>query len=425
MLAELHAIEEAILSAPGNVNVCVATDSLAAIKSIHNWHSWSEGRQRKFVGEAVVRRIHRHTQDIASNGRSVSYQHLYSHIQEKKRKARANGPVVIAKLKNKLRAMKDRLWGPHARWIEGNEGADLLAGDAHCSAPTQAPWTMGSEGRAVVLFDDKGREVTGNIRRMVAVAEAGKWPDRMRRKPVRGRVLRDKLTDYRATHTALDANRSRDTGRMANFLHKARYGALPVRAVAHHHYWRRSTSGSLPVPPPPTLRTDSSKLAKWYARQVVYSSQLCPLCNADKETNSHPFSAECPANTAIATDTATKVQSLILAASTVPDSIATDIPLWFHAGTAVHDTAPCAFEPFAELRTYNREMGSLGYVPSALFKALDYYGVQHKDALVAEIATTIAKGAHCTWANRCKEMVNSAIWARAQLSAIERVEAGE
>jgi hypothetical protein len=212
---------------------------------------------------------------------------------------------------------------------------------------------------------------------------------------------------------------------MANFLHKARYGALPVRAVAHHHYWRRSTSGSLPVPPPPTLRTDSSKLAKWYARQVVYSSQLCPLCNADKETNSHPFSAECPANTAIATDTATKVQSLILAASTVPDSIATDIPLWFHAGTAVHDTAPCAFEPFAELRTYNREMGSLGYVPSALFKALDYYGVQHKDALVAEIATTIAKGAHCTWANRCKEMVNSAIWARAQLSAIERVEAGE
>lgn len=335
------------------------------------------------------------------------------------------GPAELAKLKRKLRAMKDRLWGPHARWIEGNEGADLLAGNAHHATPAHAPWTMGGEGRAVVLFDGKGREVTGNIRRIVATAEANKWPDRMRRKPTRGRVLCDRLTDYHATHTALDAGRSSDTARMANFLHKARYGALPVRAVVHHHYWRRSASGSSPALPPPTLRTDTNKLTKWYARQLVYGDQRCLRCNANKETGAHPFSAECNANAATATDTAKKVQSLILAASTIPDAPATDIPLWFHAGTVINDTAPCAFEPFVELRKYNKDMGNLGYVPSALSRALDYFGVQNKCALITGIAIAIAKGAHSTWTNRCKEMVNSATWSRAHRSATERVEAGE
>jgi hypothetical protein len=253
-LAELHAVEEALLSAPSGVNLCIATDSRAAISSITNWHTWSDGRRRKFAGEAVVRRIHLHTQAIAAKGNTVAYQHLYSHIPEKKRLARAVGPVELAKLKRKLRSMKDRLWGSHSRWIDGNVGADLLAGSAHHATPTHNTWTMGREGRSVVLFDHSGREISGNIRRGVLATETKKWPERLRRKPVRGRFLRDQRTNHTATHDALDASRSSEGGRMANFLHKARYGALPVRAVRHHFYWRRTPGGPVPVPPPPSGR---------------------------------------------------------------------------------------------------------------------------------------------------------------------------
>jgi ribonuclease HI len=425
MLAELHAIEEALLSAPCGVNLCIATDSLAAINSIKNWCSWSLSRKRKFVGEAIVRRIHGHISDIASAGRTVTFQHLYSHIPDKKRKARDAGPLELAKLKGKLRAMKDRLWGDHVRWIEGNVGADALAGVAHGAAPTHLPWTMGQKGQDVVLFNQRGREVTGNVQRIVAKGEAHKWPERMRRKPTRGRFLRDKHTDYRATYSALDPGRGVSTGRMANFLHKARYGALPVKAVRHHHYWRRTPSGSVPAAPPTAVRGEDRKLSKWYARQTVYADQMCGLCGTSKETSTHPFSSECLAQTELATETASKVQSLIRDATAAAGPIVTDIPLWFHAGEATQNTAPCEFEPFARLRAYDKDMGSLGYVPTALKDALVYYGTRDTERLVANIAVTIAQGAHARWTARCKTLVASEVWSSAHRAAKERVASGQ
>jgi hypothetical protein len=189
MLVELHAIEEVLLCAPSRVNLCIATDSWAVISSVNNWHKWSDGRRRKFAGEAIMRCIHLHMCAIVARGNMVAYQHLYSHILEKKRLAWATGPEEMAKLKHKLRNMKDQLWGAHSHWTDGNVGADLLAGDAHRAALTHDTWTMGREGRAVVLFDHSGREVSGNIRKVVLSMETKKWPERMRRKPVHGCFL--------------------------------------------------------------------------------------------------------------------------------------------------------------------------------------------------------------------------------------------
>ncbi len=107
MLVELHAIEEVLLCAPSRVNLCVATDLWAAISSINNWHMWSDGCRRKFAGEAVVRCIHLHTCAIIARGNTVTYQHLYSHIPEKKHLVQAAGPEEVAKLKRKLHNMKD------------------------------------------------------------------------------------------------------------------------------------------------------------------------------------------------------------------------------------------------------------------------------------------------------------------------------
>jgi ribonuclease HI len=210
VLVELHAIEEAILSSPSGVNLCVATDSLVAIQSIGNWNSWSEGCRRKFAGEAIVRHILKCIQAAVDNGRNVSFQHMYSHIPNKKKKARATSPTELARLKGKLCAMKDRLWGAHSQWTDGNVGADLLARSAHNATPVQEVWTMGREGRAVVLFDAVGREVPSNVRAKALAAEANKWPERMRRKPIRGKFLRDQSTSYRSTHDALDSRRHVD-----------------------------------------------------------------------------------------------------------------------------------------------------------------------------------------------------------------------
>ncbi|ELR11432.1 uncharacterized protein ACA1_121290 [Acanthamoeba castellanii str. Neff] len=218
----------------------------------------------------------------------------------------------------------------------------------------------------------------------------------MRRKPVNRRFLRDQRTNYPATHAALDSTQCLDTGRMSNFLHKARYGALPVRAVRHHFYWRRTPGGPAPIPVPAAAATDANRKVKWLARQLVYQSQLCPASNAD-----------------IATRTAQQVQSLVLAAATTADPVVTDIPLWFHAGSAAH-----------ELRPYAPDLGTLGYVPNALRYALDYCGVTDKNTLIQNIAVTIAKGAHSIWLARCKALVDSNAWKTAHDSAKSQVEAG-
>jgi hypothetical protein len=69
-------------------------------------------------------------------------------------------------------------------------------------------------------------------------------------------------------------------------------------------------------------------------------------------------------------------------------------------------------------------MGTLGYVPRALFYALDYYQVADKGTLIRKIATTVAKGAHAIWLARCKSLVDSAAWKTAHARAEALVEAG-
>jgi hypothetical protein len=107
MLVELHAIEEVLLCAPSGVNLCIATDSQVVISSVSNWHMWSDGCRCKFAGEAVVCCIHLHMCAIVAKGNMVTYQHLYSHILEKRCLVWASGPVEMAKLKCKLCNMKD------------------------------------------------------------------------------------------------------------------------------------------------------------------------------------------------------------------------------------------------------------------------------------------------------------------------------
>jgi len=205
MVVELHSIEEALLCVPAGINVCVATDSKASIEAISNWHAWKPGRRAKQEGRGTIERINALLSQFRASGRTVRFQHIYSHIDQKLRLAVAKGDAD--KLRAKLQVLKGELWGPFEAWVKGNEGADRLATIGHSRPHASEPWTVPALGLAVTLFDKRGYVVEGNIRRKVAAAGAKRWTDAMRRKPVRGAFLRDAHTDYKATHSALDSSR--------------------------------------------------------------------------------------------------------------------------------------------------------------------------------------------------------------------------
>jgi hypothetical protein len=139
----------------------------------------------------------------------------------------------------------------------------------------------------------------------------------------------------------------------------------------------------------------------------------------------HPFSGECKANVAIATNTGNRVQALIQVASMIGGALATDIPLWFHAGDTAHGTVPCEYAPFEELCRYDTELGSLGYIPTALHPALAYYGVIDRAKLIRDISLAIAKGAHETWMARCNTFTTSGVWLATNTEAAARVGTGD
>jgi ribonuclease HI len=182
MVVELHSIEEALLSMPAGVNVCVATDSKASIEVISNWHAWKPGQRTKQEGRGTIERINALLSQFWASRRTVQFQHIYSHIDQKLRLVATKGEAD--KLCAKLQVLRNELWGLFEAWVKGNEGADRLATIGHSCPHASEPWTVPALGLAVTLFDECGHVVEGNIRCKVAVAGAKCWTDAMRQKLV-------------------------------------------------------------------------------------------------------------------------------------------------------------------------------------------------------------------------------------------------
>jgi ribonuclease HI len=426
MVAELHAIEEALVCAPATTNVCIATDSKAGIDAITGWLGKPAKHRRTCVGAGVLARIQCHLDEYKTLGREVHFQHIYSHISRKKSTAAAQGQAEVRALAKKLDFLKNQLWGPFERWVAGNEGADKLADQGHASPPILGPWVVPACSPDVVLFDGKGCIVEGNIARKVLQKESGKWVTGMKTKPARGAALRAEGIDRGATHAALDLSPLPRVRRMANFLHKARYGMLPVKNTRHHLYWRRSGDGAaVAMPPPEAARGEEARLNKWIARQHQYQSQICELCAAGaRETTEHALTDECSHGRHVSSDTAADVLQLIQAQATKGVEHVDHIPLWFPAGVTPNGLSPCEYAPFTELRAFNKLWGALGYVPAPLSKALDYFGVADKKLLTARIAQRVATGAFLRWGERCTALTSSAGWLAASVEARRTVEVG-
>ena len=69
-------------------------------------------------------------------------------------------------------------------------------------------------------------------------------------------------------------------------------------------------------------------------------------------------------------------------------------------------------------------MGGLGYVPSALSKALGHFNVADRGDLIQSIAVFVARAANVKWQRRCRAMVTSDAWRAANAQAALLVDAG-
>jgi hypothetical protein len=278
----------------------------------------------------------------------------------------------------------------------------------------------------VVLFDGKGNVVEGNIARKVLQRESNKWATSMKAKPARGAALRVEGVDRNATHAALDLSPLPKIRRMADFLHKARYGMLPVKNTRHHLYWRKNGENApVAITPPDVVRGEETRLNKWIARQRQYQSQICGLCAAGaRETTEHALTDECSHGRHVSSETAADVLRLIKTHATRGGEHVEHIPLWFPTGDTPNGLNPCEYAPFTELKAFNKIWGALGYVPTSLSKALDYFGVADKKLLTSRIAQRVATGAFLRWGERCTALTSSSGWLTANAEAKRVVEAG-
>ncbi|ELR20019.1 uncharacterized protein ACA1_113640 [Acanthamoeba castellanii str. Neff] len=208
----------------------------------------------------------------------------------------------------KLQVLKSELWGPFQPWVEGNEGADRLAGLGHSKPYAVEPWTVPALADAVTIFDSDG-------------------------------------------HVIEDGSRDPITRSMGNFLHKARYGALPLKHTRHRLYWGKAEDGSRVARSPPTnTRSDRKRLTKWMARQIQFGDQTCHLCAAGaKETTAHVLGGECSLHDPNDLITGHKVRDLIRAQASSHSAYVDHIPLWFPHGSAPDSPFLLTMDTFSNL----------------------------------------------------------------------------
>jgi hypothetical protein len=184
MLAKLHTIEEVLICALAGVNICVTMDSKSSIDTIATWPTKALAIKQTRVGANVITCICKHLATLSRQGQDVRFQHIYSHIMCKTTTATAKGHVEVEAFSLKVANLKMQLWGPFDHWVEGNEGANALADLGHNLLLVIEPWSMPACSPKVVIFDNKGNMVDGNICCKALQKTVAKWAIKMLQKLV-------------------------------------------------------------------------------------------------------------------------------------------------------------------------------------------------------------------------------------------------
>lgn len=126
LVAEIHAIELALYMVPPHCPLTIFTDSQSAIDSIFNYHKWSYKQKKNSPVSSNLQRIAQRLQARSEKHTVTSFDHIYSHITQKKRKARRAGQAALKKHYQKINKYKKHYGPLWNKVVYGNHKVDRL-----------------------------------------------------------------------------------------------------------------------------------------------------------------------------------------------------------------------------------------------------------------------------------------------------------
>ena len=400
-IAELLAIEEALKACPTNYNIHIITDSKTAINIISNYHKWPTSKQRKTIARPTVRRILALQKRLDTKyGIRTSFTHIPSHVEEKRSAAKRESPEALAKLESKIKDLEAMLPGKIETFFNGNEKADKLAKSGTDMPPIIQKWEIQNGADHATLFNNNGIPIEGCARKHV----------------MKTRQLNRPGPPLTTTNLKLTRTVHCKTALASNFVYKTNNKLLPTKDSAHHLFW--NSNPTTPKAIPKYAKTNRRDAHAWLVKQTLYADQKCPACNT-KETQLHALSGQCPMTLVHRPLLTQNIQNVITKAATINSNHADRIPSWFDSPAS--PKLDVIVPHFEELEQYSHTLGKSGYVPTALPKALKYFGITGAKAekTAVKLCRAVLTHHQDLWRKRCNLLHDPPILAQAKKRANE------
>lgn len=168
------------------------------------------------------------------------------------------------------------LLGDIKRYIEGNEQADALAKEGTQMPATVDEWGIQNQANCIVVFNNTGRLVEGNVRKHVL-----KTIHKRRNGPYAVVDTNTTLTREVIQHV--------EAAKASDFQYKIRHWSLPMKDATMHLYWHDEDK---PKTIPIKLHNSRTASKSFLAKQELYKNQSCLLCG-EKETQEHALRSVC------------------------------------------------------------------------------------------------------------------------------------
>jgi exonuclease III len=386
-IAELEAIEVALLTAPESMKVHIWTDSAAAIAAITNWDLLTQARRRKISERAAIRRI----TDIIKQrqelyGASTEFTHVPSHIKQKRAHYEKTDQQKLATLERKITELEREEVHQTQNIFEGNETADLLAKLATEMDQTARKIEIPKGSDPYTIFSGEKRIEMNFYREAYCATE------KTRTEALEKTLSRNKRTKY-IKWNQIDIEAASAPFRTA-LQGKASQRKQEADAVMTHAI--RMQTNQLPTAKTqhrnaPIIKQTNKELGE--KLEARYATPKCQHCGATEETAYHVF-AECPKHRQHRQSLHEKIRKIIR------DASGSDVPLppVFAGDEPCHDythkiniaTQDALSKALRELETQPNEikyLANIGLPPMAWRGVLT--SLQIKENKHAEITTNI------------------------------------
>lgn len=203
--------------------------------------------------------------------------------------------------------------------------------------------------------------------------------------PTFSKRLLDPLVSVKYTTYLLNSHKLKHA-MLGDFVHKLINKSLPTKSRLRNYADSIADKDIHPA--------KKSKILK------AYGDTFCDFCKANnifiEEDSAHIFS-HCPLGKETNIKTSHDISTLLSNEGNgdIP------LPLWF---TTAQPTYSILDETDADLSTFPKSLGDLGYIPKALSKWCRTHFPKNHHNMTKKITTIVQKGAHIKWNNRCQQL---------------------